>query len=107
MSRAFSKERDDAPEPPLVITRRPHHAPEPPADRSRVGYGATVTLTGAVEGESTYTIVDEDASDARHGKFAFSSPLAEAILGKAVGESAVWHRPVGDLTVTIRAIRYD
>jgi transcription elongation GreA/GreB family factor len=110
MSRAFTKEREDAPEPPLVLPRRAiAEPPEPPSDHGQVGFGATVTLAGAVEAENetTYTIVGADASDARHGKIAFDSPLAMAILGKRVGQRAVWHRPAGDRTVVVRAIRYE
>ncbi|HTW85691.1 MAG TPA: GreA/GreB family elongation factor [Candidatus Sulfotelmatobacter sp.] len=108
MSRAFTKERDDVPEPEVVPPTRQPISHAPPEDRSRVGYGATVTLDGAAEGsQSTFTIVAEDASDVRAGKIAFDSPLAVAIVGKKVGQRGVWHRPAGDRTVVVRSIRYD
>jgi transcription elongation factor GreB len=107
MSRAFAKERDDAPEPALVLPHRHASAHEPPEDRSRVGFGATVTLDGAADAPATFTIVAEDASDVRLGKIAVDSPLATAIEGKRVGQRGVWHRPAGDRTVVVRAIRYE
>jgi transcription elongation factor GreB len=107
MSRAFTKERDEAPEPLLVLRRPPHATPEPPADRSQVGFGATVTLAGAADAETTFTIVGEDAGDVRQGRIALDSPLAVAILGKRVGQRGVWLRPAGDRTVLVRAIRYE
>ncbi len=35
------------------------------------------------------------------------SPLARALLGSQVGDQIVWHRPAGDVELTIRSIRYD
>lgn len=81
--------------------------PEPPTDRGKVAFGATVTVAGTPAGESTYTIVGEDEDDVRHGRIAVTSPLAEALLGKRVGQRAVWRRPAGDLPVTVKKIAYD
>ena len=81
--------------------------PAAPADRGRVAFGATVTVAGTPAGESTYTIVGEDEDDVRHGRIAVTSPLAEALLGKRVGQRAVWRRPAGDLPVTVKKIAYD
>jgi transcription elongation GreA/GreB family factor len=37
----------------------------------------------------TFTIVGEDEADPKAGTISFASPLARALMGKAVGEVAV------------------
>jgi transcription elongation GreA/GreB family factor len=83
------------------------HVTDPPADRSRVAFGATVTVSGAADKDATYTIVGEDEAEVRKGKISVTSPLAEALLGKRVGEDAIWHRPAGDRPLKIQSIRYE
>jgi transcription elongation factor GreB len=53
----------------------------------RVRFGARVRVLGDA-GERTYEIVGVDEADAGAGKLAFTAPLARALLGKTVGESA-------------------
>jgi transcription elongation factor GreB len=105
MSRAFMKDRDDAPEPRIVIHRT--EVPEPPADRSTIGFGARVTVDSVGTPPSDFTIVHDDDADAKSGKIGFTSPLAAALMGKRVGNRAVWRRPVGDRQLRIKAVSYD
>ena len=65
-----------------------------------------MTVTGE-EGERTFTIVGEDEADLATLKVSYVSPLAEALLGAHVGDRVVWHRPAGDLELTVTAIAYD
>ena len=108
MSRAFTKERDDAPEPALVL--RPRHIfgeiHVPPEDRSVVGYGATVVVRGAGPEPRAFTIVDADLSDPAAGKIGIDSPLAQALLGARAGATVTWHRPVGDRALTVVSVKY-
>lgn len=65
---------------------------EPPADTSRVQFGATVTIrrqTGRDNAARTQTfrIVGEDEADPSQGTLSHVSPLARALFGKAVGDS--------------------
>jgi transcription elongation factor GreB len=141
MSRAFTKERDDLPQPepvsvrarsPLVtpaglerwreelartndpqererLARRIEEAVvvDPPEDRDHVAFGATVVVRGAAEDRpTTFTIVGEDEADVKTGKISPGSPLAQALLGAAVKEQVVWHRPAGDRTLTVEKISY-
>lgn len=141
MSRAFTKERDDLPQPepvsvrarsPLVtpagfarwreelartndqqererLARRIEEAVvvEPPEDRNHVAFGATVVVRGATDDRpATFTIVGEDEADVKTGKISPDSPLAQALLGAAVEEKVVWHRPAGDRTLTVEKISY-
>jgi len=110
MSRAFTKERDDAPEPALVLRPRRIYGdvlPPPPADHGVAGLGATVSVEGAGPKPRTFTIVEPDRTDVASGRIGFDSPLAQALLGARAGDRVVWHRPVGDATLEIVSIAYD
>ena len=52
-----------------------------------VRFGATVRVRSADGEERAYEIVGVDEADAEHGRIAFSSPLARALLGKRQGDS--------------------
>lgn len=110
MSRAFTKERDDAPEPALILRPRRTHgdAPKaPPADHRVAGFGATVVVEGAGPCARTFTIVDADRTDVASGRIGIDSPLAQALLGAHAGDAVTWHRPVGDATLRVVSIAYD
>jgi transcription elongation factor GreB len=80
---------------------------EPPKDRKTVGFGAHVTVAGAAENDRTFSIVGEFEMDVASGKITENSPLGKALFGARVGDRVVWHRPVGDATLTVKAIAYD
>ncbi len=58
-----------------------------------VRFGATVRVRSASGNEHEYEIVGVDEADAESGRIAFSSPLARALLGKRVGDSAEVRSP--------------
>ena len=61
-----------------------------------VKFGATVTLVDEdTEEESTYQLVGEDEADVKQGRIAITSPIARAIIGKAVGDSVEVDTPRG------------
>lgn len=108
MSRAFTKERDDAPEPARFVPRRyADDVPAPPDDHSVVGMGARVGVRGIAKAPSTFTIVAPDQTDVKAGRIAIDSPLASALLGHRKGDRVVWHRPAGDLEIVVADIAYD
>lgn len=73
-----------------------------PQGEARFGARVTVrTEDGAVR---PYQIVGVDEADAGKGLVAFTSPLARAILGKQVGETAVVRTPHGDEELDIVSI---
>ena len=80
---------------------------EPPADRSLVGFGAHVTVARDDGSEQTFTIVGESEMDVAGGKITDASPLGKALVGRRRGERVVWKRPVGDIALVIKGIRYD
>jgi transcription elongation GreA/GreB family factor len=51
-----------------------------------VRFGVQVTLRGAAGTEQTFRLVGEDEADASHGLLSWVSPLAQALLGRAVGD---------------------
>ena len=56
----------------------------------RVVFGTTVELEDESSGEAvTYQIVGEDEADPAKGSVSYVSPLARALLRKAVGDEAV------------------
>lgn len=58
-----------------------------PPDRDRVYFGAVVELEDEEGGSFRYRIVGADETDAEKGWISVDSPLARALLGKAVDAS--------------------
>jgi transcription elongation factor GreB len=129
MSKAFTKEADDAPAPraprrgvpvpePNYMTPAGERAArselascrdddrareltdhlataqliEPPADRSTVSLGATVTIEDESGRRTTYRIVGALEADARRGFVFWQSPIAAALYGARQGDPIVLPR---------------
>jgi transcription elongation GreA/GreB family factor len=60
----------------------------PPADTSEVHFGSRVTIEREDGRKLTYRIVGEDEADPAHGTVSYVSPLAKALMGKSVGDTA-------------------
>lgn len=58
-------------------------------DAETVQFGGRVTFDRADGRRQTFRIVGEDEADAAAGSVSHVSPLARAVLGKAVGDTAV------------------
>jgi transcription elongation factor GreB len=141
VSKAFTKESDDAPEPTArrrgvpVPTDIPNYITaagartlraeleactdedrvreltdhlataivmEPPADRERVGFGATVTVEDEAGKRTRYRVVGAIEASPRDGAIYFQSPIAEALHDAQVGDRVTL--PRGDVEVV--AIEY-
>lgn len=59
-----------------------------PEDLSRVAFGCAVTFEREDGRVQTFRIVGEDEADPAKGSVSHVSPLAQALLGKAVGDEA-------------------
>ena len=59
---------------------------EPPKDASEVRFGSTVTIRREDGRRQTYRIVGEDEADPSLGTLSYVSPVAQALLGKQIGE---------------------
>ena len=76
------------------------------ADRSRVFFGATVTILDEDNVQRTLTLVGEDEADAGAGRISWRSPLANALKGAAVGDCRRVELPGGVREQEVIAIRY-
>ena len=75
-------------------------------DKSRAFFGATVTLAGEDDNETTFTLVGDDEQDASAGRIGWSSPLARALKGAGVGDLRTVRLPGGDREWEIVSIDY-
>ena len=67
----------------------------------RVVFGATVELEDEDSGQQVkYQIVGEDEADLKQGLINISSPIARALIGKEVGDTAVVQAPGGERSPT-------
>jgi transcription elongation GreA/GreB family factor len=60
---------------------------EPPSDAAEVHFGSTVTILREDGRRQTYRIVGEDEADPSHGTLSYVSPVAQALMGKQVGDT--------------------
>ncbi len=60
---------------------------EAPTDTSEVRFGSTVTIKREDGRRQTYQIVGEDEADPSLGTLSYVSPVAQALMGKPVGET--------------------
>ena len=73
----------------------------------RVVFGATVELQDDDSGAKvTYQIVGEDEADLKLGLINISSPIARALIGKEVGDTAAVQAPGGEKHYEIIAVQY-
>lgn len=62
---------------------------EPKPDPGKVVFGGRVTIERDDGRRQTFRIVGEDEADPAQGAVSYISPLAQAVLGKAVGDGAL------------------
>jgi transcription elongation GreA/GreB family factor len=55
---------------------------------SEVRFGSTVTIARDDGRQQTYRIVGEDEADPARGSISHASPLARALFGKGIGDTA-------------------
>jgi transcription elongation GreA/GreB family factor len=74
---------------------------EPAAETDKVQFGRTVEVEREDGRRQTFRIVGEDEADPARGSISYLSPLAGALLGKAVGDVAA----VNGAEVEVVAVR--
>jgi len=73
----------------------------------KIVFGATVDLEDVESGqEVSYQIVGDDEADIKAGKVSVSSPIARALIGKHVGDTAEVEAPAGVREYEVLAVRY-
>jgi transcription elongation GreA/GreB family factor len=75
-------------------------------DPSQVLFGAKVTAEDEEGDLLTFEIVGEDEANIHESRVSYLSPLAEALLGAAIGDEVVWEKPIGNSYLTIQKISY-
>ena len=71
-------------------------------------FGSTVDLEDEASGAAvTYQIVGDDEADLKLGLISISSPIARALIGKAVGDIAEVQAPGGVKSYEVMAVRYE
>ena len=75
-------------------------------DRSRAFFGATVEIADENGERKTLTLVGDDEQDASAGRIGWSSPLARALRGAAVGDLRRVHLPGGEKEWEVVSIAY-
>ena len=75
-------------------------------DRSRVWFGATVTLADEDDNERVLTLVGDDEADAGAGRIGWNAPLARAFRGATVGDLRRVMLPAGEREYEVIAVSY-
>lgn len=76
-------------------------------DGDTVKFGATVTVVDEdTDEETSYQLVGEVEADVKQGRLAITSPMARALIGKAVGDSVEVMTPKGTKAYEILKVDY-
>ena len=77
-----------------------------PADQPDRAFGATVELADEDDARKTVTLVGDDEQDASAGRIGWSSPLARALRGAAIGDLRTVRLPGGEKEWEVLSITY-
>lgn len=75
-------------------------------DKSRVFFGATVTIADEEDNQRVVTITGNDEADAGAGRIGWDSPLSRALRGAGIGDLRRVTLPGGEKEWEITAIAY-
>jgi transcription elongation factor GreB len=75
-------------------------------DKSRIWFGATVTIADEDDNQRTLTFVGDDEADAGKGLVGWNAPLARALRGAAIGDLRRVALPAGEKEYEVMAIGY-
>lgn len=75
-------------------------------DRSRVFFGATVTIADEDDNQRTLTLVGDDEADAATGRVGWNAPIARALRGAGLGDLRRVQLPGGEREYEVVAIEY-
>ncbi|MEG3180131.1 GreA/GreB family elongation factor [Sphingomonas sp. LT1P40] len=80
--------------------------PSAQADRTRVWFGATITIADEDDHQRVLTLVGDDEADAGAGRIGWNAPIARAFRGAAVGDMRRVTLPVGEKEYEVMAVSY-
>lgn len=75
-------------------------------DKSRVFFGASVTIADEEDAERSVTLVGDHEQDAGRGLIGWSSPMAKALRGAEIGDVRKVRLPSGSKEWEVTAIAY-
>jgi transcription elongation factor GreB len=75
-------------------------------DRTRVWFGATVTIADEDDNRRTVTLVGDDEQDPSADRVGWSAPIARALRGAAAGDLRTVRLPAGEKEWEVLAITY-
>ena len=75
-------------------------------DRSKVWFGATVTIADEDDNERVLPLVGDDEADAGQGRVGWNAPLVRALRGAAIGDLRRVVLPAGEREYEVIAITY-
>ncbi|MEG3122598.1 transcription elongation factor GreB [Sphingomonas sp. GB1N7] len=75
-------------------------------DRSKIYFGATVTIADEDDHHRTLTLVGDDETDAGEGRIGWNAPLARALRGAGIGDVRRAELPGGEREYEVMAITY-
>ncbi len=75
-------------------------------DRSKIWFGATVTIADEDDNHRTLTLTGDDEADAGAGRIGWNSPLARALRGAAIGDLRRVMLPAGEKEYEVMEISY-
>ncbi|OWK29526.1 transcription elongation factor GreB [Sphingomonas dokdonensis] len=75
-------------------------------DRTRIFFGATVTIADEDDQHRTLTLVGDDEADAAQGRVGWNAPLARALRTAAIGDLRRVTLPAGEKEYEVLAISY-
>ncbi|MEA1084520.1 GreA/GreB family elongation factor [Sphingomonas sp. CD22] len=75
-------------------------------DRTRVWFGATVTIADEDDATRVLTLVGDDEAEAGAGRIGWNAPIARALRGATVGDVRRVLLPAGEKDYEVIAIRY-
>jgi transcription elongation factor GreB len=80
--------------------------PSDQPDKSRVWFGATVTIADEHDNQRTLTLIGDDETDAVAGRVGWNSPFGKALRGATVGDLRRVTLPAGEVEYEVLAIGY-
>ena len=75
-------------------------------DRSKVWFGATVTIADEDDNERVLTLVGDDEADAGQGRVGWNAPLVRALRGAGIGDLRRVILPAAEREYEVIAITY-
>jgi transcription elongation factor GreB len=75
-------------------------------DRTRVWFGATVTMADEDDHRRTVTLVGDDEQDPSADRIGWNAPVARALRGAAVGDLRTVRLPAGEMEWEVLAVSY-